>query len=146
MFFSKSFFRIFLFIIVLVDLFNYYMIRDIIWSIAWCDRGGKYNAMKKIKQNETVFSKIKMGYLLKYTNIHKREFIFWTKIKLLFEIFELIFLVSYIVCMFYKDSLFCDIVKIIVIVQAFICFFILVFQSDINRQTKYDRLRRNNRH
>ena len=136
----------FLFILFSMNLLNYFMIRSIIWSIAWCDKGGKYNSMKKIKQSQTTVSKANMFYLLQYTNAHRKEFIFWIKVKLYFIIIESMFVIAYVACGVFENTIYCDAFRTIAVVQSIVCFFILVFQSDMNRQTKYDRCRRNKHH
>lgn len=143
MIFNNSITPLFLFIFVSLNLFNYFMIRNIIWSIAWCDKGGKYNSMKKIKQSQPTVSKASMSYLLQYTNDHRKQFIFWMKVKLYFIIVESILLIAYIACCFFENTIYCNAFRVVSIVQSIVCFFILVCQSDTNRQTKYDRCRMN---
>lgn len=145
MIFNNSTTIVFLFILVLVNSLNYFMIRGIVWSIAWCDKGGKHNSMKKIKQSQTAVSKVNMLYLLQYTNAHRKEFIFWIKVKLYFVIIESIFVITYIACSVFNNTIYCDAFRVVAVAQSIVCFFILAFQSDTNRQTKYDRYRRNKR-
>lgn len=132
----------FLIVLVITNLLNYYMIRDIIWSIVWCDKGGKYNSLKKLKRNKSYFQKISMRYLEEYTDVHRKNYRFWIKFKLGFEIVEFVFLLAYFVCIMLDNSIYCKILKIVIILQSFLMSVILIMQSDINRNTKYDRLRK----
>lgn len=125
-----------------VNIFNYYMIRDMIWSIVWCDKGGKYNSLKKLKEDKNIFQRLSMKYLGQYTNGHRKEFVFWLGVKSFFVISQIILLIIYVVSEFILNDFYCDKIRIFVTVQSFVVSVVLMFQSDTNRETKYDRMRR----
>lgn len=140
-------FYIGLFFVFFIAIFgNYFLIREIIWSIVWCDKGGKYNSLKKLKENRNIFERLTMKYLEQYTNVHKKEFTFWLKVKLIFVISQIILLAIFILCGLLLKDFYCKAIRIIIVVQALIIFIILWFQTDTNRSTKYDRIRINKRH
>ena len=124
--------------LILTNLANYFQIRKIIFSIAHCDKGGKYSKLIKITQNQSILSKINMKYLFQYTSIHKKQFIFWYRFKLCFVILEFIFTLGFIACVIFRNIAFSNLFITITIAQSFGCFFILAIQFDTNRDTKYD--------
>ena len=120
---------------------SYYLIRDIIWSIVWCDKDGNSNNLMKLKRNRSFSQKVSMNYLMCHVNDHKNAFVFWIRVKSLFKYSELILGVLYLVCLLLKINLVLEIIMIFILVQSVLISWIIGMQSDINRNTKYDRIR-----
>ena len=111
-------------------------IRNIIWSIARCDIGDTALKSMEIKKNKN-FS---MSYLSNYITVHKKQYIFWMKIKRLYAIAELIIFLIYLILPMTNCILRWPF--IIYVTQSFILIFIIFFQFDLDRETKYDRIRK----
>lgn len=60
----------------LMNLGSIFFIRQMIWSIVWCDKGGKYNHLRRLKQDQNLMSKWNMAFLRKHTNEHTKAFDF----------------------------------------------------------------------
>ena len=61
---------------ILIDFCTCFFIRQIIWSIVWCDKGGKYNKLMKLKQEQKIFSKLNMKYLQNFIHQNTKQFHF----------------------------------------------------------------------
>lgn len=140
--------ELFFCIIILALFFNFVsfsFIRHLIWSIAWCDIGGKERRVDKLQRTQNLISRLNMRYLQNYTNKHRQEFLFWITIKSLHNILSFIFIViSVIITMIYpmiED--FANFYSIFFCIGSFALCLILAFQFDINRNTKYDKERKN---
>lgn len=133
---------VFAFIFVALNCGNYYFIREIIWSVVWCDKGGKYNSLIKLKNQASLIDRIGMNYLKSHTNTHRNAFVFWAKIKRAFALMQFLLFVLYVACIiFWQPSIFIQIFVLFVVLQSFVWFMILRFQFGLNRKTKYDRFR-----
>jgi len=139
MIFPLSLWIVGFFMSVLVNFVSYFAIREIIWSIIWCDKKGKYSALKHVKKKLSFFQRITMRNLKQYTSIHEKNFLFWLKIKLFFTITEIILLLFYCICMVFHHHFLCQQVMIFIIIQSYVLFFILRCQFGFQRRTKYDR-------
>ena len=62
---------------ILLDFASCFFIRQMIWSIVWCDMGGKYNKLMKLKQGQNIFSRLNMKYLQNFTHQNIKQFHFW---------------------------------------------------------------------
>ncbi len=129
----------FLLLVFLWNLINYFSIRDIIESIAWCDKGGKGNKFAKIKKSQPLLPRLRMKYLLQYVDDHKKEFAFWMTVKSFYVILETFLITTYIVCSIL--TVFVDIICSIIVIQALIWLIVLRLQTSENRLTKYDIMR-----
>lgn len=114
----------------------YAFIRRIIWSIARCDINKRTLKSKEIKNAKN----ISMSYLSNYITIYKKQYIFWMKIKRLYAIAELIIFLIYLILPMTNCILRWPF--IIYVTQSSILIFIILFQFDLNRETKYDRIRK----
>ena len=130
--YSNSFNIALLLILVIANLCNYDMIRDVIWSIVWCDKGGKYNSLKKLKRNIGFFERIRMNYLEQYTNTHRKNYKFWIKLKCCFEVIEFVLSIAFLLCSVFENNVIILTFKLIVLCQSFAIFVILRLQSDFN--------------
>ena len=128
---------------ILLNFVSCFFIRQIIWSIVWCDKGGKYNKLMKLKQGQNIFSRLNMQYLQNFIHQNIKQFHFWINVKrinfaiMIINIFAILsFTISYrsiskianVYCMGY-------------LILSFLIATICTFQFDINRNTKYDRKR-----
>lgn len=131
-----------LFLLLSYILIGYLFIRHIIWSIVWCEKGGKYNKLSKLKRGIGIIQRITMRYLSPEINHYKRPYLFWMNVKKAFIIAESIAISIYILCMFlWQVSIVVEIIMILINAQAFLLVLLMRFQFDINRNTKYDRIR-----
>ena len=126
---------------------GYFFINDIIWSIVWCDNGGKYNTLKKLKKGKSIVDILTMKYLEECVTDHKKAFRFWRVIKKIYIILELLLLNTYLLLyVFAKDIIYSQIIMIIIVSQSVVCSLVIIFQTDTNRNTKYDRARLDQKH
>ena len=140
---DKQLFLILNLLSLLMNLGSIFFIRQMIWSIVWCDKGGKYNHLRKLKENQGFVSKYSMVYLRTYTNDHSKAFDFWLTVKRIQTVFCIASVLLSVVFAFVYDSVvvfansYCMVYTIISFLVA-ICF---TLQFDTNRNTKYDRAR-----
>ena len=139
--------KVFLLVIILFNIFNYYEIRDILWSIVWLNIGGKSRKLTQFKKtvsvNESIFSRISMRYLIKYVLKCKDDFIFWLKVKSIFACVTSVLEITYLVLrlgwdnmrlFYYFDGF--------LLIQVILTIIVLRFQYELNsRLNKYDRMR-----
>ena len=136
---------VFLSFLILIS-FSYSLIREIIWSIVWCEQGGKYRKIKQLKEQERLWERIKMTYLRKYVSQYKKAFNFWHLFLHIFSVCEIIlFLADISLLIFFPESAIARVVMQLFLGQLFLLFLFIVFQFDIKRNTKYDRLREEHR-
>ena len=133
---------IFLLFFLLSNLGSYFQIRTIIWSIVWCDKGGKFNRVTKLKQAQSFTKRFRMNYLIEHTNVHQKNLKFWLCIKSLFEIGQGLLLVVGTVCCL-LDTYVSHLIVNVICLESLLVMLILLCQSGINRNTKYDRIRMN---
>ncbi len=126
-----------------INLFSCYLIREVIWSIVWCDRGGKYRNIRKLKKDQSIISKFSMLYLKKQLNNYIKPFNRWMYVKNIHGflvvaniVITLILLVNYNSIKGLSDG-YC----VVYMILTFIDGLFFSFQFDINRNTKYDRKR-----
>lgn len=136
---------IFAFIIVGVNLLNYFSIREIIWSIYWLKKGGKFRKLKTISKKETIISRIKMSYLRSLISPYEKEFDFWEFIKSFFVILESILLLLYLIISLNQNAISVTVLTVfdvIVISQSFIWLVAVRIQFGVGGHlTKYDEKR-----
>ena len=128
---------------ILLDFASRFFIRQMIWSIVWCDMGGKYNKLMKLKQGQNIFSRLNMQYLQNFTHQNIKQFHFWINVKrihfaiMIVNIFAILSLT-----IFYRSiSKIANIYCMGYLILSFLIATICAFQFDINRNTKYDRKR-----
>ena len=111
----------------------YRAIRDIIWSIAKCNISKRTLRTEEFKSIKT----ISMSYLSRYIRIFHKEYLFWMIFKSIYVSFESIWLVIYGCLPKFIDKF--EIPFYINLLQTFVLSSIIVFQFDLNRNTKFDR-------
>ena len=122
-----------------------FFLRDLLWSIVWCDKKGKNNRLKKLRNNRTFVERMKMNYLSEYVDKRKKAFDFWITIKKIYDTLQFLFLLVYFVFSFlllkgYDFKFFRYSISFIML-QTAVFLFIFMCQTDINKNTKYDRIR-----
>ena len=127
-------------LVFLLNLLNYDSIRSMLWSIVWCDKGGKYNALRNLSDGKSIVEKLKMSFLTEYTKEHRASFQFWMRVKLCFEVAEPILFAIYLICGCIDFGTFGLAIQVLIIVQSILLFVVLLFQN-LNKTTKYDRIR-----
>lgn len=121
---------------------GYFALRNLLWSIVWCDKKGKYRSLRKLQCNKSILEIIKMDYLLIHTTEHKKNFAFWLKIKKIYIHLEFLLLIIYfILCIVFLNDMNCEWFIIPIVFQSVVLSLVFVFQTDIHRDTKYDRIR-----
>ena len=140
-------FKLGLFLVsVISNVVGYYFFRNIIWSIVWCDRGGKYNSLKKLKKDKSFWEVVNMKYLENYVDDYKSAFRFWFSAKKIYVIAECFLTGLFLILYFVSESVTSRVVMIIITLQSVIVSLILQFQIDSYHNTKYDRIRLQKRH
>ncbi len=129
--------------ILFMNIVSYFMIRNVIWSIACSERNLK--KMRTVAKEKKFRDRIKMKYLIEYSPNHKKEFSFWMIVKLLFCIYTAVMIALSIIfgIMYATISAISEIFIIAYGVISFALFIIFCFQEDGCRMTKYDRERLN---
>lgn len=140
---DKKLFLILNLLSLLMNLGSVFFIRQMIWSIAWCDKGSKYNHLRRLKQDQNLMSKWNMVYLRKHTNEHTKAFDFWLTLKRIHFVFLVMGVLLSVVLTFIYNSLttFANAYCMAYTVISFLLTLCFALQSDINRNTKYDRER-----
>ena len=116
------------------------LIRSIIWSIVWCDIGGKYRKIRKLKKIRTLAQKISMQDLKRYVNEHQLALVFWRRVHWIYVIVEGILMLAYLLCIvFHRYFPVLDVIMQIIILQLPIVLFIIIFQFDLKKNKKYDK-------
>lgn len=115
-----------------------YFIKTFIDSIVMCDRRGGDRSLKKINKNHKWYEKLTQYHYKQYLTDYKKAFDFWFVIKIV----HLLFFVILFCCSFMISST--DLNEIFAIVfyclSSLFCL-VMIMQFDINRDTKYDRIR-----
>ena len=140
---DKQLFLIFGLISLLMNLGSVFFIRQMIWSIVWCDKGGKYNHLRQLKQGQCFVSKLSMTYLREYANNHRKAFDFWITVKKIHSAFVVIgvFASAVLLILYNTITAFANWYCIALTIVSFLSTIYFAFQFDINRNTKYDRER-----
>lgn len=142
---NNQIFLILAFFAFLMNLYSCYFIREVIWSIVWCEKGGKYRNIRKLKKGQSFISKISMQYLKKYVNNNTKAFNHWICVKNINTVFMLINVFVILILLPYYASLktFANSYCIVYMVISFVVALCCIIQFDVNRNTKYDRERIN---
>lgn len=134
---------VYLAVAILLGIGSYFFSREIIWSIVWCDKRSKKNiTVAKLKLGSYFISHIRMTYLEKHLKDYKKEFSFWLRMKTVFVLCEIVFIILYLVFSLAKLKGWW-IVAIATLAQSFIWLFIFAFQFRHEFLTKYDLIRLN---
>lgn len=140
---DKQLFLILNLLSLLMNLGSVFFIRQMIWSIVWCDKGGKYNHLRRLKQDQNLMSKWNMAFLRKHTNEHTKAFDFWLTVKRIhFVFFVLGVLLSAVLAFIYNPvTTFANAYCMAYTVISFFFIMCFAFQVDVRHNTKYDRAR-----
>ena len=131
----------YLVITILLDIGSYFFAREILWSIALCDKKTKRNvSAKRLVKDASVFGKVTMLHLKKQINVYKKQFSFWFILKAIFIFCEIVFVSSYIVFYFAIPSIWTT-VATITLSQSFVWLFVFAIQFRHKFLTKYDVIR-----
>lgn len=125
---------------ILTNIGSYMLLRSMLWSIVWCDIGGKYRKIRKLKSGVKFYDRIRMKYLKEHTKDFSRNFEFWFSVKNIVEIVLIIFSVS-IVLGFIFYPFICAILVFIYNTYCIILFIVIASRFDVHKNTKYDRIR-----
>ncbi len=82
-----------------------------------------------------------MKCLEQYTNEHRKNFRFWIKIKDCFVISEVFALILLVTINWLPISNLSNYIPKIIVMQSTLITVVMTFQTDVNRNTKYDRIR-----
>lgn len=128
---------------ILIDFVSCFYIRQVIWSIVWCDKGGKYNKLMKLKQGQNIFSRLNMQYLQNFIHQNIRQFHFWINVKRLHFAIMIINIFAILGFTFFYRSIskIANIYCMGYLILSFLTATVCAFQFDTNKNTKYDRKR-----
>ena len=126
---------------ILIDFVSCFYIRQVIWSIVWCDEGGKYNKLMKLKQGQNIFSRLNMQYLQNFIHQNIRQFHFWINVKRLHFAIMIINIFAILGFTFFYRSIskIANIYCMGYLILSFLTATVCAFQFDTHRNTKYDR-------
>ena len=122
-----------------INFFAYFLIREIIWSIIWCERGKKHKSLRKIKAKYSWVQRLTQQAFVDCVVVHKKSFAFWIFMKRLHV--GLFILLLSIGCAI-NNALWRSIYVYSFLGVSILFGICIVLQFDVNRQTKYDRIRR----
>ena len=140
---DKQLFLLLLLFSLLMNLVSVFFIRQIIWSIVWCDKGGKHNRLCQLKQDQNMMTKLSMTYLKKNLHGHTKAFDFWINVKRIHSISLFLTLFASVVLLYMYNMItaFANWYCIALTIASCLLTVCLAFQFDTNRNTKYDRER-----
>ena len=125
--------------IVLINLFTYFLIRAIIWSIVWCECGKRYRSLRKRKLQYSFFQRMTQQGFGDRITTNQKALAFWLAVKRLhIGSFALLLCIGFIINQFSWQMIYmCSFFGI-----SSLFGIIIMLQFDVNRETKYDRMRR----
>ena len=123
------------------DTITYFSIRDLLWSVIWLERRGKYNKLNKFRKSIPFMDRVSMKTLVQYVDNNRQPYEFWIRIKSVFLIIQAILLGIYLITFCFHAALF-GFIRIAITVQALIWFLVIRIQFDSSWNTKYDLKRR----
>ena len=128
---------------IFIDFISCFYIRNVIWSIVWCDKGGKYNKLMKLKQGQNIFSRLNMQYLQNFIHQNIKQFHFWINVKRIhFAIMIINIFAILVFTIFYRSiSKIANIYCMGYLILSFLTATVCAFQFDTHKNTKYDRKR-----
>ena len=128
---------------ILIDFVSCFYIRQVIWSIVWCDKGGKYNKLMKLKQGQNIFSRLNMQYLQNFIHQNIRQFHFWINVNRIHFAIMIINIFAILGFTFFYRSIskIANIYCMGYLILSFLTATVCAFQFDTHKNTKYDRKR-----
>lgn len=132
----------FMILILLINIPTFLLIKSYIWSIIWCDKGGKYNSLRRFKRTLSISERLGVKSVIQHISSYKKEYKVWRKLELLFIIISTILVCVYFaVYMLIEDK---NVTKDVAYVTLFVSSAFYIFMClkyDWNRNTKFDRIR-----
>ena len=132
----------FMILILLINIPTFLLIKSYIWSIIWCDKGGKYNSFRRFKRTLSISERLGVKSVIQHISSYKKEYKVWRKLELLFIIISTILMCVYFaVYMLIEDK---NVTKDVAYVTLFVSSAFYIFMRlkfDWNRDTKFDRIR-----
>ena len=126
-------------VIVLINLFTYFLIRQIIWSIVRCECGKRYRSLRKRKLQYSFFQRMTQQGFGDRITTNQKALAFWLAVKRLhIGLVALLLCIGFITwCFSWQMIYMCSFFGI-----SSLFGIIIMLQFDVNRDTKYDRMRR----
>jgi hypothetical protein len=132
----------FIILILFINIPTFLLIKSYIWSIIWCDKGGKYNSLRRFKRTLSISERLGVKSVIQHISSYKKEYKVWRKLELLFIIISTILMCVYFaVYMLIEDK---NVTKDVAYVTLFVSSAFYIFMClkyDWNRNTKFDRIR-----
>lgn len=132
----------FMILILFINIPTFLLIKSYIWSIIWCDKGGKYNSLRRFKRTLSISERLGVKSVIQHISSYKKEYKVWRKLELLFIIISTILMCVYFaVYMLIEDK---NVTKDVAYVTLFVSSAFYIFMClkyDWNRNTKFDRIR-----
>jgi hypothetical protein len=132
----------FMILILFINIPTFLLIKSYIWSIIWCDKGGKYNSLRRFKRTLSISERLGVKSVIQHISSYKKEYKVWRKLELLFIIISTILMCVYFaVYMLIEDK---NVTKDVAYVTLFVSSAFYIFMClkyDWNRDTKFDRIR-----
>ena len=132
----------FMILILFINIPTFLLIKSYIWSIIWCDKGGKYNSLRRFKRTLSISERLGVKSVIQHISSYKKEYKVWRKLELLFIIISTILMCGYFaVYMLIEDK---NVKKDVAYVTLFVSSAFYIFMClkyDWNRHTKFDRIR-----
>lgn len=132
----------FMILILFINIPTFLLIKSYIWSIIWCDKGGKYNSLRRFKRTLSIRERLGVKSVIQHISSYKKEYKVWRKLELLFIIISTILMCVYFaVYMLIEDK---NVTKDVAYVTLFVSSAFYIFMClkyDWNRNTKFDRIR-----
>ena len=132
----------FMILILFINIPTFLLIKSYIWSIIWCDKGGKYNSLRRFKRTLSISERLGVKSVIQHISSYKKEYKVWRKLELLFIIISTILMCVYFaVYMLIEDK---NVTKDVAYVTLFVSSAFYIFMRlkyDWNRNTKFDRIR-----
>ena len=128
-------------------LINYFSIREILYSIVWAKRGGKYRRFKAFvrehKKEQSFFSRVSMRYLAPHAGHYQSTFIVWWEVKRFYALFTAVISLTYLVSgLLWRQTVFFYVLSIAVLLVSIISFILVRIQFGADgHTTKYDSYR-----
>ena len=132
------------------NLITYFEFREILWSIIWAEKRGKYRKLiqykRELKKDSSVIDRISMNYLTDFLGSYKQAFIFWIRMKRLFVISGIFILLIYFVFTAYKRHYeFGFFEDYFLMIYSLAYFLVIRLQFREGKYTKYDLERMKNK-
>lgn len=117
----------------------YYFIRNMLNSILWCEIGGKYSKVIRVKKGRSFWQKLTQTFYGEYIEKYEYAFSFWIIFKRVFVICEFLAFLTMMILLFTKI----EIPRVITLLLSFQAFAVALVMVGLHyeRLNKYDRIR-----